>query len=73
MSDVPSSSQSVSPVEINGRLAEIATQRDMAQNRCIVLAGRVAELVDVIRAQQSEIKLLKGETQDEASEASSAA
>jgi hypothetical protein len=41
-------------VEMDGRLAEIEAQRAMAQNRCIVLAGRNAELMDLLKLQRAE-------------------
>ncbi|TFZ59311.1 hypothetical protein E4V01_07625 [Methylorubrum sp. Q1] len=41
-------------VEMDGRLAELEAQRAMAQNRCIVLAGRNAELLDLLKLQRAE-------------------
>ncbi len=40
--------------EMDGRLAELEAQRAMAQNRCILLAGRNAELLDLLKIQRAE-------------------
>ncbi|TFZ54996.1 hypothetical protein E4V01_24090 [Methylorubrum sp. Q1] len=47
-----------SPVEMDGRIAEIEAQRSMAQNRCIVLAGRNAELLDLLKIHRAEVERL---------------
>lgn len=41
-------------VEMDGRIAELEAQRAMAQNRCIILAGRNAELMDLLKLQRAE-------------------
>lgn len=50
--NVPASLPSL--VEMDGRLGELEAQRAMAQNRCIVLAGRNAELLDLLKLQRTE-------------------
>lgn len=52
-------------VEMDGRFAEIEAQRSMAQNRCIVLAGRVAELMDLLKIQRAENDRLLGLLNDQ--------
>jgi hypothetical protein len=47
-------------IEVDGRIAEIEAQRSMAQNRCVVLAGRVAELLDLLKIQRAENERLAG-------------
>ncbi len=43
-----------SSVEMDGRCAELEAQRVMAQNRCVVLAGRNAELLDLLKLSRAE-------------------
>jgi hypothetical protein len=45
-----------SEIAINGRFNEMAQQRDVAQLRCIMLAGRVAELEASLAHAQETIK-----------------
>ncbi|CAO4174139.1 DUF904 domain-containing protein [Methylorubrum aminovorans] len=47
-----------SMAEIDGRIAEIEAQRTMAQNRCVVLAGRNAELLDLLKIHRDEVERL---------------
>lgn len=46
--------------EMDGRIAELDAQRAMAQNRCIILAGRNAELLDLLKLQRAENERLNG-------------
>lgn len=57
-----------SAVEINARFAELTAQRDAAQARTVLLAGRNAELLDLLQhyqkqaaSLQNEIATLRGE------------
>lgn len=52
--------RSLSAHQINGRLAELTRQRDMAQAHCVILAGEKAEALDLIKTLQAEVERLKG-------------